>query len=122
MKKILVLDDDAEILTLVEMTLRIHHYDVQAISRWEEVYDSIQNFQPDLLLMDISLNGADGRDICKQIKEQLGMQHLPVILFSAMEDNGSFIHECGAQAFLAKPYELDKLLGTIHSYVLEKTD
>ena len=117
MKKILVLDDDADILILMQLTLTLHHYAVEAISRWEEINDSIKKFNPDLILLDVSLNGADGRDICKKLKQSENTSHIPVILFSANVEMGNNYEDFKAQAFIAKPYELSHLLQTIQLHL-----
>jgi DNA-binding response OmpR family regulator len=117
MKKILVVDDDIDILTLVEITLTMNKFEVEAISRWEEVSDRVAHFNPDLILLDISLNGADGRDICKKIKLQEETQHIPIILFSANIEMENDIESCHAQAFIAKPYELSHLLKMVRLYL-----
>ena len=83
MKKILVIDDDEDILSLVQMMLSMHDFKVNAISRWEEMDDNIRDTPPDLILLDISLRGADGRDICKRLKNNPVTRHIRVILFSA---------------------------------------
>jgi two-component system, OmpR family, phosphate regulon response regulator PhoB len=117
MKKILVLDDDADILILMQLTLTMHHFAVEAISRWEEINDSIKKFNPDLILLDVSLNGADGRDICKSLKQSKNTNHIPIILFSANVEMGNNYEEFEAQAFIAKPYELSHLLQTIRLHL-----
>ncbi|MFT3933645.1 MAG: response regulator [Chitinophagaceae bacterium] len=117
MKKILVADDDIDILTLVKMTLKMQGFSVQAVSDWKEIDNNMNSFQPDLVLLDVSLGGADGRDICKKIKQQEETKNIPVILFSANVDMGESIHECNAQAFIAKPYELSHFLKTIRSFI-----
>lgn len=117
MNKILVVDDDTDILGLVEMLLHSNHYSVKAISRWQDIDKSITNFKPDLVLLDVSLGGADGREICKSIKNAKETQDLPVILFSANPEMGKFIGECQAQSFIAKPFELKNLLGTIRDFL-----
>src|ERR1700759_2311235 len=117
MKKILVLDDDADILVLMQLTLKMHDFEVEAISRWEDVNDTINNFHPDLIILDVSLNGADGRDICKKIKQSPESSHIPVILFSANAELGKNLENSKAQAFIAKPYELSHLLKTINHYL-----
>jgi DNA-binding response OmpR family regulator len=113
MNKILVVDDDTDILGLVEIMLHSNNYDVKAISRWQEISNSILIFRPDLVLLDVSLGGADGREICKSIKLAKETKDLPVVLFSANPDMGKFIEDCQAQSFIAKPFEIKNLLGTI---------
>ena len=113
MNKILVVDDDPDILCLVETILSMHNFNVKAILKWEYIDKSLFNFQPDLILLDVSLSGADGRDICKKIKQSKETQHLPIILFSANATMGNDIENCHAQDFIAKPFELSHLIQTI---------
>lgn len=68
MNRILVIDDDPEIRTVVEILLTRNNYLVEAISKWEYLSYSIQYFEPDLILLDVSLGGADGRQICHKLK------------------------------------------------------
>ena len=113
MDKILVVDDDFDILTLVKMSLSLHGFSVEATPRWEDVDHAIHEFWPDLILLDVSLAGADGREICKKIKTADDTRDIPIILFSANAEMEKSIHSCNAQAFIAKPYELSNLLQTI---------
>ena len=117
MNKILVVDDDLDILTLVKMTLDIHGFDAAVLSRWENIDIAVKNIEPDLILLDVSLNGADGREICKKLKSQKTTQHIPVILFSANIDMETTIGDCHAQAFILKPYELNNFLQIIRSNI-----
>ncbi len=115
MDKILVVDDDVDILTLAKITLKLNGYIAEGVSRWQEVDSTISNFKPDILLLDVSLGGADGREICKKLKSTGETKHIPVVLFSANVEMEKSIHDCGAEAFLAKPYELSNLLQTLRS-------
>jgi DNA-binding response OmpR family regulator len=117
MKKILVVDDDPDILSLVETILTMHHFNVEALLKWENIDNSLNNFKPDLILLDISLSGADGRDICKKIKQAKETQHLPVILFSANMRMENDIKNYHAQDFIAKPFELSHLIQTIELHL-----
>ena len=117
MNKILVVDDDPDILSLVETILSMHQFDVEAILRWEDIDNRLTSHQPDLILLDVSLSGADGRDICKRIKQTEKTQHLPVILFSANSSMGQDIDSCLAQDFIAKPFELSHLVKTIRMHL-----
>jgi len=117
MKKILVVDDDVDILTLVQTLLSIHDFNVEAILRWEDIDNRISTFRPDLVLLDVSLSGADGREICKKIKQAKETENLPVILFSANSEMGHYVQECRAETFIAKPFELGNFLQTIRTYL-----
>ena len=113
MNKILVVDDDPDILELVELILTMNDFKVKALARWEDINSSIIHFKPDLILLDVSLAGADGRDICKKIKLEKETENMPVVLFSANADMIKSIRDCNAQAFIAKPFELTHLVNTI---------
>jgi DNA-binding response OmpR family regulator len=117
MNKILVVDDDLDILTLVKIALTMNNFSVQAISRWEDISDTIRNFQPDLILLDVSLGGADGRNICKNLKHTEDTRHLPVVLFSANAEMGNYVEDCKANDFIAKPFELSHLMQTIRQHL-----
>jgi DNA-binding response OmpR family regulator len=117
MHKILVVDDDIDILTLVKMTLTMNGFAVSVLSRWEGINNAIENFKPDLILLDVSLGGADGREICKNLKAEKETQHIPVILFSANIEMEKSIDNCNAQAFISKPYDLNYFLKTIRSNI-----
>jgi DNA-binding response OmpR family regulator len=115
MKRILVVDDDMDILSLVKITLTMNGFNTEILSRWEAIDSSIEKFKPDLILLDVSLGGADGREICRRLKASETTQHIPVILFSANIEMGKSIEYCNAQAFISKPYDLDYFLKTINS-------
>lgn len=117
MNKVLVVDDDTEILSLVEVILAMHHFEVETISEWQKIDNRILYFKPDLILLDVSLGNADGREICKKIKESKETQDLPVILFSANLGMEKDIEKCKAQDFIAKPFELSHLVNTIKSHL-----
>jgi DNA-binding response OmpR family regulator len=119
MNKILVVDDDADILTLVKLTLSIHGFDVEASANWENINTTIHNYNPDLILLDVSLGGADGREICKRLKLSSSTGHIPIILFSANVEMEKSIRDCHAQAFISKPYELPHLLQVIKTNINE---
>lgn len=113
MNTVLVVDDDPDILSLVETVLTMHNFNVEGILKWEDIDNKLINLKPDLILLDVSLSGADGRDICKKIKQSKETQHLPVILFSANIRMGDDIENCHAEDFIAKPFELSHLVQTI---------
>ncbi|MGN6533313.1 MAG: response regulator [Ginsengibacter sp.] len=117
MNKILVVDDDVDILSLVETILSMNNFDVEAISRWEDIHNKMAEFKPNLVLLDVMLGGADGRDICKNLHLDKKTENIPVILFSANPEMGKYINECMAQDFVAKPFEISNLLKTIKAHL-----
>jgi DNA-binding response OmpR family regulator len=117
MNKILVVDDDLDILHLVQAILSMNNFDVEAISRWEEINIKMEEFKPNLVLLDVMLGGADGREICKNLHLDKKTENIPVVLFSANPDMGKYIKECMAQDFVAKPFEISGLLNTIRAHV-----
>ncbi|MGZ3761038.1 MAG: response regulator [Mucilaginibacter sp.] len=113
-KKILILDDDPDILEILSFILVERGYEVRALSCGDTVFDEIKKIQPDLILMDIMLAGLDGRSICKAIKENHLTYFLPVILISGTHDLAQSLHLPGApNDFVAKPFDIDYLLTKI---------
>jgi DNA-binding response OmpR family regulator len=115
MKKVLVVDDDMDILTLVKMALTMNGLEVETLSRWERIGGAISDFGPGLILLDISLGTADGREICKSLKAAEETRDIPVVLFSANIEFQKGLEECKAQGFIAKPFELAHLVETVRS-------
>jgi DNA-binding response OmpR family regulator len=112
MKKIMIADDDPGILDAVCIMLEFEGYNVTCTPDGADVL-KLQSDLPDLLLLDIWMSGMDGRDICRQLKQDAATHHLPVVLISASRDIEISALAAGADDFLAKPFEIDDLLGKI---------
>ena len=110
MAKILIIDDDPDIRTVIDILLKKKGHEVETASRQEEVFDKLQSFDPAVVLLDVLLSGADGRKICTNIKENEKTRHIPVIMFSAHPSAADRISEYGADDFLSKPVNSDLLL------------
>lgn len=119
MKKILVVDDDIDILTVVRLVLDSHGCEVKAISNWQQIYSHIDAFNPDLILLDVSLGTQDGRNICKQLKSNDQTKHISVILFSANHNVQKSVSECLADSFISKPFDINDLIEGINNQLLE---
>ena len=117
MKKILVVDDDMDILNVVKLLLTYHQFVVKTTWRWEVILKTVKTFTPDLILLDIDLSGADGGDICKKLKQSKETSGVPVILFSCHLLSKNYVKGCDAQGFLAKPFEISKLLEIIRHHL-----
>jgi DNA-binding response OmpR family regulator len=113
-KKILILDDDNDILEILSWLLKDSGYQVKTLSCGETVFDDIKDFRPDLILMDVMLAGLDGRSICRNIKENHLTYFIPVILISGTYDLADVLNQSGApNDFVSKPFDLYHLLAKI---------
>lgn len=113
-KKILVVDDDSAILEMLDEVLSYYGYDVSTLSRADRVFDRIQDYHPDLILMDIMLAGMDGRTICRAIKSVEGVNEIPIILISASESGSTCMNKEGSpDDFVQKPFDVSFLISKI---------
>ena len=119
--KVLVVDDDRDILTVLQILLTQNNYIVEGIFKWELIDETIEVFVPDLILLDISLVGADGRVICKQLKERSDTKHIPIILFSANMNAEKNFMEYNANDFIAKPFEIGMLVKKVFANLPDRT-
>ncbi|AMR30167.1 histidine kinase [Mucilaginibacter sp. PAMC 26640] len=117
-KRILVIDDDEDILEILNIIFREEGYDV-VLSNTGEAAGRINVIQPDIVLLDVRLIGSDksGADICKEIKSQLATRHLPVMLVSGESDLAFLAKDCGADAYVAKPFDIFDLLSRVKEFI-----
>jgi DNA-binding response OmpR family regulator len=114
MNRILVVDDNTDILQIVKVILENYGYDVIVTPNGEETLSKTDDFNPQLILMDVFLSaGIDGRDICRTLKSNEATKDIPVIMFSAQIKMEDVFKSCRADDFIAKPFEVKDLLSKI---------
>lgn len=118
MQKILIVDDDKDILTLVELLLNANNYTVKTISDPTDIVEEIKTFYPNAILMDVNMEQYDGRKICSFIKSDTIIKHIPIILFSAMQNLHETHKECEASDFIAKPFSALELIKKIEKHLI----
>lgn len=117
-EKILIVDDDDDILEIVAMILEERGYEVRALNHGETIFEDIREFKPSLIIMDVMLAGMDGRAICKDVKTNPLTSELPVILISGTHDLKDTVHQPGGpDDFIAKPFDLDQLYAKIDQHL-----
>ncbi|SDF29202.1 sigma-B regulation protein RsbU (phosphoserine phosphatase)/two-component system, OmpR family, phosphate regulon response regulator PhoB [Mucilaginibacter pineti] len=110
-QKILVLDDDTDILEVISYVLTESGYEITTLTGGEKIFDVIGSLHPDLVLMDVMLGSMDGRSICSELKFNPETSFIPVILISATHDLAASLRQEGApDDFLAKPFDIDRLI------------
>jgi DNA-binding response OmpR family regulator len=117
-ERILVVDDDADILEFVEPFLSDEGYRVRT-SPSGLIFQHVQRDLPDLILLDIFLREKDGRVICRQLKANALTGHIPVVLFSAHASREDALRESGADDFISKPFSLQELSAIVRKYLPE---
>ena len=118
--KILVVDDDPEISTLVTYTLESLGHTVKVCDNGREVLDILRSFKPELLVLDVMLPGIDGYSLATQISEDAELGKMPIIVLSALEPSRTMCQRFSqVTAFLTKPFNTDDLMEAVKK-ALEK--
>jgi DNA-binding response OmpR family regulator len=120
--KILIVDDNEDLLHLLQFIFTSRDHIVHTTTRGEETFNLINTFQPALICLDINLSGMDGRDICRKIKTTEETKHLPVILISANIIKQTTIDESLADEFAAKPFDIHELLVKVTKLIASAED
>ena len=120
MSKILVVDDDTDILSVMEILLTMKGFEVEVTAKGENTFPKINTFKPDLILLDVLISGHDGRTICKQLKSNEETRHIPVIMFSAHPGAAATITDYGADDFIAKPFDVNNLIQKVNTQLTFK--
>ena len=115
-QKILIVDDDVDILLMLTMILKEYGFVVEGTLNGTEAFARASRFHPDLIIMDIFLSGTNGKDICKKIKSSEITKDIPVFLISS-EHQPEAISEYGADEFIDKPFDINYLLTKVKDYL-----
>ena len=115
-KKILLVDDNVDILEAVQLLLEDGGYEVRT-DNGENVKTLSDKDLPDIILMDMLLSGKDGRDIIRFFKSQKLTQQIPIILISAHPQAKTLWKDSMADGFLAKPFDIDELQALIKNHL-----
>jgi DNA-binding response OmpR family regulator len=112
MERILVLEDDPDILEAVGLILNGEGYQTILLNNGRNIFKEIEASHPDLIILDVMLSGMDGRVICNDIQAR-GLR-IPVIIVSATEKADALTaFNCKPNDFIEKPFEISTLLRTV---------
>lgn len=121
MQRILIVDDDTDLLEMVELALTEQGFQVSTITEGRSLLSKVESFQPHVILLDIYLDDADGRELCYQLKSNELFKHIPVALYSAGHITNSSILESKANTFISKPFNIVQLGEKIKEILTVKT-
>ena len=114
-KRILVVDDQREILDVTSLVLQSAGYSTETASSGDEALDRVTSEPFDLVLLDINMPGMDGWETLRLLRADDQLEQLVVIMFSIKGEVSDKVHSLqeGASGFISKPYEVDDLVHRI---------
>jgi len=118
-KKILIVDDQNDTLDLLKEIFEDEGYEVTALPYTEDIIRSITEYQPDLVMLDFLLAGINGGELCHQLKTNSLSAHIPVIMLSGYPRVLESLGNYGADAFVAKPFDLVHITQTVKHWIEE---
>jgi len=104
---ILAVDDDADILLLLKAKLGKEGYEVIISPNGRDIIDIIEQSSPQLILMDLTMQGIEGATLCTILKNNTSTAHINILLFSGNDNIDVVSKRCGADGYLLKPYNKD---------------
>ena len=115
--RILVVDDEPDILDLVQYNLSKAQYDVVGVVSGEEALAQVRIMPPDLIVLDLMLPGVDGLEVCKALKRDTRTAVIPIVILTARGEEADIVAglELGADDYLTKPFSPRVLLARIRA-------
>lgn len=120
-KKILVVDDETELVNMIKMRLEANNYEVILAYDGPEGLDKAKRDKPDLIILDLMLPKMDGYKVCAMLKHDQRYMKMPIIMLTARagKEDEKLSQECGADAYIIKPFEPRALLDKIKELLKE---
>lgn len=116
-EKILVVDDEEDILELVRYNLLKNGYRVTCVSSGEQAIEKLKQETPHIILLDLMLPGMDGLDVCRTLRSNPATSSIPIIMITAKGEDADIVSglELGADDYLTKPFSPRVLLARIRA-------
>jgi len=116
-KKILIADDEPDILEIIQFNLQAEGYEVITAKNGDEAIDQAKKHHPDLIILDIMMPGKNGIDVCNILRMQPAFKETLIVFLSALSDEGTEIRglETGADDYLTKPIRPKILVSKVNA-------
>ena len=114
-KKILIVDDEPNLLEIVQISLEMEGYECIVAYDGFRALDRARKEKPDLIILDVMLPGLNGYKVCRLLKFDEQYKHIPIIMLTAeaQEKDRLTGEKTGADYYMTKPFEADKLLAKV---------
>jgi len=115
--RLLLVDDEPSIVKMVGKRLEIEGFDVLIAMDGQEALAKAQAESPDVMILDLMLPKLNGYEVCTMLKQDTRFQKIPIVMFTAktQEKDEKMAMECGANAFVRKPFRAQELLDKVRS-------
>ena len=112
--RILVVDDEIEIVRALQRSLTAHGFEVFTVGSGEEALEAIAHHRPDLMVLDLGLPGMSGLEVCRRVRAQ---SSLPIIVLSVKDTERDKVMalDLGADDYVSKPFGMDEVLARIRT-------
>jgi two-component system alkaline phosphatase synthesis response regulator PhoP len=123
-QKILVVDDEEDILELLTFNLTKEGYDVSSASTGEEALSVARTESPDLILLDLMLPGMDGLEVARRIKGEPSTKNIPIVMLTAKGEESDIVTglELGAHDYITKPFSRKVLVARLRAVLRRKEE
>ena len=112
-KKIIIFDDDEDILSVCTYVLEEQGWEVHVFTDCNQIIDKVTSVMPDVILMDNWIPDTGGIVATQTLKSNDALKNIPVVYFSANSDIQLLAKQAGAEAYIAKPFDLEDMERTI---------
>lgn len=123
MSRILVVDDEEEMLKSIRLTLEGLGHECRYVANGLQALDTARKWEPDLIILDIMLPGLDGFQVSRYLKFDSKFRHIPIVMLTAKSDERDKARgfEAGTNEYLTKPFTLEQFMNVISRYVPVET-
>ncbi len=120
MKKILLVDDEPNIIMSLEYTFKKNNFQVFIARDGQEAFDIAQNERPDFIILDVMMPNLDGFATIELIKKEADLNHCKVVFLSAKNKESDIEKgmQLGANAYMTKPFSVKKLVDLVNSFLI----
>lgn len=114
-KRILIVDDDPDVLDVLQLTLPEEEYEVAEAHDGQEALEKVYERPPDLIILDYIMPKMNGREVCQKLKKDVLLRHMPIIMLTGKGDVKDKVEglDAGADDYIVKPFEPEELLARI---------
>jgi DNA-binding response OmpR family regulator len=118
-KKILIVDDEADLVETVRFPLEMEGFNVLVSYNGEDGLGQARREKPDLILLDLMLPKLDGYKVCRLLKFDERYKNIPILMLTAktQEKDKALGLETGANEYITKPFDLEKLVEKVKEYL-----